>query len=247
MQVDLNCDMGEGYGNDAELMKYISSANIACGYHAGDENTMRTTVECAIKNNVAIGAHPAFADRENFGRKNMILSPGEVYDLTLKQITRLNDIVSKLDARLHHVKPHGALYNMAAKDIIMADAIAKAIADFDGTLFFYGLANSEMAAAARKYSIKFCAEVFADRTYEPDGSLTPRTKPNALIEDIAESVSAALRMVEEQQIICNDKSRIAVKADTICLHGDGSHALDFARTISGAFQQKNIQVKAPTN
>jgi len=247
MQVDLNCDMGEGYGNDEELMKYISSANIACGYHAGDEDTMRSTAEFAIKNNVAIGAHPSFADRENFGRKNMNLSADEVYELTFKQISILSSIVSKLDARLHHVKPHGALYNMAAKDIIMADAIAKAIADFDGNLFFYGLANSEMATAAKKFGIKYCAEVFADRTYEPDGSLTLRTKPNALIEDIGESVNAALRMVEEQQIICNDKTKITVQADTICLHGDGSHALDFARTISGAFKKKNIHVKAPAN
>ncbi len=183
--IDINCDMGEGMGNEKELMPFISSANIACGYHAGDAATIKEVVNLCLQYNVNIGAHPSFFDRENFGRATMQLSPQEIYTIVTDQLTIINTIAMECGAILHHVKPHGALYNMAAKDIVTANAIAKAVKDFDKRLIYYGLSGSVMIAAAEKIGLQTANEVFADRTYQADGTLTPRTQPNALINDKA--------------------------------------------------------------
>ena len=186
--VDLNCDMGEGIGNDAAIMPFISSANIACGYHAGDEETMKQIVELCIKHNVAIGAHPSFDDKKTFGRTDMHLPASEIYNLVTKQIHLLDKIAKQQGASLHHVKPHGALYNMSAKDTELATTIASAIKDVDAKLILYGLSNSYSIVKANELGLKSANEVFADRTYQDDGSLTPRSQPNALIEDETKSI-----------------------------------------------------------
>src|SRR5690242_7058689 len=186
--VDLNCDMGEGIGNDAAIMPYISSANIACGYHAGDEETIKQTVELCLKYNVAIGAHPSFNDKNNFGRTEMNLPLSEVYDLVTKQIHLLDKIAKQKGVLLHHVKPHGALYNMAAKDAELAARIALAVKDISTELILFGLSGSNSINEAKKIGMKTANEVFADRTYQDDASLTPRTEPNALIEDEMRSI-----------------------------------------------------------
>src|SRR5688500_3461846 len=193
LTVDLNCDLGEGCENDAELMRYISSANVACGFHAGDEATMRKTVELAIENNVAVGAHPGYRDKENFGRQPMPISGREVFDIVVEQIELLNEICVSLGTSLHHVKPHGALYNQAARDQELAAAIAEAVIRADKNLILYGLSGSYLISEAASAGLRTASEVFADRTYQSDGSLTPRTEPNALIADAKDSVQQVLQ------------------------------------------------------
>src|SRR5688572_1852845 len=177
--IDINCDMGEGIGNDEAIMPYINSVNIACGYHAGDAETMWRTAELAVKYNVAIGAHPSFPDRENFGRTEMDLPLQEIYELVIRQLVLLNDVAASFDVKLNHVKPHGALYNMSARDPMLAETIAQAVRDFDDQLILLGLSNSHSITAAKKIGLKTMNEVFADRTYRDDGSLTPRSFPYA--------------------------------------------------------------------
>ena len=232
MQCDLNCDMGEGTGMDALIIPYITSANIACGYHAGDEETMRHTILRAKKFNVNIGAHPSFLDRENFGRTEMNSSPNEVYDLVQKQIKNLQKIASDNNAQLHHVKPHGALYNMAARNKALARAIADAVKDIDQNLVLYGLSNSFLISEAKKIGLKTASEVFADRTYQDDGTLTPRTQPNALIENTDEAIQQVLMMVNEGKVKAVSGTEIHIVAETICVHGDGKYAVEFAKAIS---------------
>ena len=241
--VDINCDLGEGYPNDAELMKYISSANIACGFHAGNEETMSRTVELAIENNIAVGAHPSFPDRENFGRLNMALPYREVSQLVTEQVVAMHNICGEMKVEMRHVKPHGALYNMAAKDPKLSAAIAEAVANFDRNLVYFGAPNSPMIAEAERLGLKTASEVFADRTYQPDGLLTPRSQPNALIEDIDECIEHVLRMVREQKVIATDGTEVPIKAETICIHGDGEHAVDFASAIHGALTNEGIEIK----
>src|SRR5258708_16833472 len=200
MRVDLNCDLGEGAGHDAALMPLITSANIACGAHAGDEATMRTTVALAKKHGVAIGAHPGFADRANFGRVERPVSPGEVHGLVHDQVLQLQLVARGAGARLVHVKMHGALYNMAARDAALARAVVDAVYEVDPRLILFGLAGSHLIAAAEACGLPVASEVFADRTYPADGSLTPRTQPNALITDDASAVTPALRMVRHGQV-----------------------------------------------
>lgn len=243
--VDLNCDMGEGCPNDAELMRYVSSANIACGYHAGDAETMTTTVELALANKVAIGAHPGYRDRENFGRTSISLAPEEVIELVTEQIRSLDEICMRLGARLHHVKPHGALYNQAAKDKDLAAAIAKAVAGFDSDLVLCGLSGSYLISEADAAGLTTASEVFADRTYRPDGSLTPRSEPNALITDVRRCVDQVLQMVETQTVTATDGTKIGIKADTVCVHGDGEHAVEFARAIRGALSDAGVGISSP--
>ncbi|MEJ7673142.1 MAG: 5-oxoprolinase subunit PxpA [Chitinophagaceae bacterium] len=199
LQCDLNCDMGEAIGNDELVMPYITSANIACGYHAGDEQTMQQTILLAKKYKVNIGAHPSFLDRENFGRTEMKLSPQEVYELVSKQIIFLQKIAGKNHAALHHVKPHGALYNMAAKEKALAKAIAHAVKVCDKNLVLFGLSNSFLISEAKAILLKTASEVFADRTYQDDGRLTPRSQPNALIENIDETIQQVLMMVKKEK------------------------------------------------
>ena len=213
--MQINCDLGEGIGNDAALMPYIDEANIACGFHAGDAFTMRETVALCIRHGVKMGAHPSYLDRENFGRKEIELSPEEIYLLVKKQIETLNQIVKTAGGTLNHVKPHGALYNTSAKNPEVAKAIAKAVKDVSGDLILFGLKGSLSIEVAQKMDLKTAEEAFADRRYENDGTLTPRSQPGACFTDVQD----VLNQVEK------------IKADTWCIHGDGPHALEFAKAL----------------
>lgn len=249
MIVDLNCDMGEftdeaSIAKDAALMDYVSSVNIACGGHAGDEATMRRTAENAIEKNVAIGAHPGYEDMENFGRTAMDLRLEEVYELVTDQVTALKKITEELSGKLGHVKPHGALYNQAAKDAELAHTIARAVKDIDARLVFYGLAGSHLISEAEKLGLKTAAEVFADRTYQADGSLTPRSQPNALITETEKSLAQVLEMVERGKVTTLSGEVIPIKAETICIHGDGEHALEFARAVNGFLRERGVKIIA---
>ena len=231
---EVNCDMGEGMGNDEAIMPFITSANIACGYHAGDSATMWRTVELALKNNVAIGAHPSFFDRMNFGRNEMKLKNEEVYDLVTQQLIILNEIVTGLDTDLHHIKPHGALYNMSARNTGLANTIARAVRDFDASLILFGLSGSHSIREAKAIGLQTASEVFADRTYQDDGSLTPRSQPNAFIEDTGKVVQQVLQMIKVGTVTTVSGKIIPIVADTICIHGDGKYALEFAKAIHDA-------------
>lgn len=249
--IDINCDMGEAFGNyempnDEVLLDYISSANIACGFHAGDSKVMEDTVNMAIKKGVAIGAHPGLPDLQGFGRREMKISPKEAYQITLYQIGALYAFVKVAHGKLNHVKPHGALYNMAAKDENLAKAIVSAIHDFDPSLILFALAGSEMIAAAQKIGLATASEVFADRTYRDDGSLTPRSQSNALITDEMESLRQVLKMVNHQQVETVTKKIISLKSDTLCIHSDGIHAVEFAKKIKETLINEGINIKAPT-
>lgn len=248
-QIDLNCDMGESFGawtigNDEALMDLISSANIACGFHAGDASIMRKTCELALQKNVVVGAHPAFPDLQGFGRRNMQLSPQEVYDICVYQIGAMYGTVRALGGKLHHVKPHGALYNMAAKDPNLAKAIAQATKVIHPSLILYGLSGSHLILEAEKIGIQTASEVFADRTYQNDGSLTPRTQPNAMIENTQDAVSQVIMMIEKQCVISTDGSEVPLKADTVCIHGDGIHAVAFVTELHKELALRNITIKA---
>ncbi|PEB50476.1 lactam utilization protein LamB [Bacillus pseudomycoides] len=248
--VDLNCDLGEGFGaykigNDDAILPFVSSVNIACGFHAGDPTVMRQTVEKALRNNVAIGAHPGFPDLVGFGRRAMHVSPDEVYDYVLYQIGALDGFVRAAGGRMHHVKPHGALYNMAATDPKIADAIAKAIYHMNPELFLYGLANSAFIQAAEKYELNLVQEAFADRTYQSDGTLTSRTEENALIKNEDRAIEQVLQMVQEGHVQAVDGTVVAIHAKTICLHGDGEKAVQFAERIYRTFRLKGVSICAP--
>jgi UPF0271 protein len=236
MNLDLNCDMGEGIGNDELIMPFITSANIACGYHAGDAATMWQTVESAIKHKISIGAHPSFLDRKNFGRTEMNLDQEEIYELVSQQLIILNEITSELDTKLHHVKPHGALYNMSANNAALANTIAKAVKDFDSNLILFGLSGSHSISEAKKLGLKTASEVFADRTYQDDGSLTPRSQPNALIEETDKAVAQVLQMIKQRTVTTVSGKIIPIVAETICIHGDGKLAAQFAKTIYNAIR-----------
>lgn len=250
MIIDLNCDMGEGFGpwpmgNDADLMQYITSANIACGFHAGDPAIMRRTVRLALKYHVAIGAHPGFPDLQGFGRREIHMSPGDVFVMTLYQIGALQAIARAEGGALHHVKPHGALYNMAAQDKKLADAIARATQQAGTDLVLYGLSGSALIEAGKAIGLRTASEVFADRSYQDDGSLTPRSQPDALIEDTGKAVGQAMQMVRQQSVASINGKLISLTSETICLHGDGAHAVEFASAIQAAFREKGIEMKAP--
>ena len=245
MLIDLNCDMGEGCGNDGELMKYISSANVACGFHAGDLDTMRRTVELAMNHGVAIGAHPGYRDRENFGRTPASLSTAEVVDIVAEQIATLKTVCEEFGASLHHVKPHGALYNQAAKDRELAAAIAEAVHGADPGLILYGLSGSFLISEARGRGLVAASEVFADRTYQPDGSLTPRTETDALIIASKDAAAQALQMVKLKTVTATTGETISIRADTLCIHGDGEHAVAFAKQIRRVLEESGITIQQP--
>jgi UPF0271 protein len=238
-RIDLNCDLGEGAGHDAELMPLITSANIACGAHAGDEATMQATVALAQKHGVAIGAHPGFADRANFGRRELAVTPDEVHMLVLVQVRMLQRL-----GPVRHVKPHGALYNMAARDLALARAVVDAIYEADPRLILYGLAGSHLIAVAEACGLPVVSEVFADRTYQSDGSLTPRAQANALITDENTAVAQVLRMVREGKVRATDGTDVAITADTVCLHGDGAHPVEFARKLRHELTAAGVEIKA---
>jgi UPF0271 protein len=242
--IDLNCDLGEGAGHDAELMPLVTSANIACGAHAGDEAEMRATVRLAQRHGVAIGAHPGFADREHFGRRELVLVPTEIVTLVRTQIEALLSIARETGARVTHVKPHGALYNLSARDAQVADAIAEAVAGVDRGLWLYGLSGGELLKAGQARGLRVAAEVFADRTYQADGSLTTRGRPDALLTSEAESVAQVLRMVREGRVRTTGGGDISIVADTLCLHGDGPHAVAFARGVRAALEAAGVSMRA---
>lgn len=248
--IDLNCDMGESYGvyqmgNDEAIFPYITSANIACGFHAGDAAVMKRTVKMALGYNVAIGAHPGLPDLQGFGRREMAISPEEAYDMVVYQTGALMAFVQSEGGLLHHVKPHGALYNMAAKNEGLAEAIAEAVYKVNPELVLYGLSGSDLTKAGSKIGLRVANEVFADRTYQDDGNLTSRKLSNALISTDEQAVGQSLRMVREGFVTSVNGLDIAIKADTICLHGDTQHAADFAAKIHTAFKEKNIGLQAP--
>ena len=247
MRIDLNSDLGESFGpwpmgQDAALMDSISSANVACGFHAGDPGAMRATIALAREKGVAIGAHPGFQDLVGFGRREMKATPAEVEDLVLYQVSALAGMASAQGVRLQHVKAHGALYNMACRDRALADAIAKAVASFDRSLILFGLPNSELLRAGAAAGLSIAAEVFADRAYDPDGSLTSRTTPGSVIHDTSKVVERAIKMVRDKQVIAVDGSTISLKADTICLHGDTPGAADHAKAVRRGLEAAGISV-----
>lgn len=246
LTIDLNCDLGEGYGSDRELMPLISSANIACGFHAGDSETMRRTVELALENDVAIGAHPGYKDTENFGRTPMELTASQVQELIAEQFDSLRSICDALGARIRHVKPHGALYNQAAKDPELAGAIAEAAKKADPSLILYGLSGSSLIDEAERIGLKTASEVFADRTYQSDGSLTPRSLPGALITEEENATTQVLDMIKYGRVRSVDASMVAIHAETVCIHGDGKYAVGFARLIREKLISEGITISPPS-
>lgn len=247
-RIDLNCDMGESYGawkmgDDAGVMPHISSANVACGFHGGDPATIRKTVRLAVDNGVAIGAHPSLPDIMGFGRRTMRISPQEMYDLVVYQAGAVEGFARAAGAKLHHIKCHGALYNMAANDEGLSDAMVRAAKDLGAML--YVLSKSRNYAIARKRRVPVCAEVFADRGYTDEGVLAPRDKPGGMIKDSAKAVKQALGMIEEGYVTSLSGKRVPVAADTLCIHGDQPGAVAFARALRKAFKERKIEVAAP--
>ncbi|KGM95325.1 LamB/YcsF family protein [Clostridium novyi A str. 4552] len=246
--IDLNCDMGESFGaytigNDKQILKYITSANIACGFHAGDADVMSETVKMALENNVSIGAHVGFNDLIGFGRRKIDISPREVYNITVYQLGALYGFVHANGGSIKHLKPHGALYNMAAVDKKLAEAIAEAIYDFNPEIILFGLAGSKLVEMGEKIGLKVANEVFADRTYTEKGTLTPRRERNALINNIEESINQVINMVKEKKVITLSGKEIRINADTICIHGDGENALSFARNIKEALENEGVKIR----
>ncbi len=242
MEIDLNADLGEGGGSDEALLDLVSSANIACGWHAGGANAMRDCVRLAIAKGVAIGAHPSFHDLENFGRKEMDLPADDIYAGILYQLGALSAIAQAEGGRVVHVKPHGALYNQAAREPAIADAIISAVHDFDPSLAVFGLANSRFIDTAREAGLVAIEEGFADRGYRADGSLVPRSEPGALIEDEDEMLEHVLSMVRERRVRAVDGRWVPLTVRTLCLHGDGTHALEFARRLRAMLEANGIGV-----
>ncbi|GGA26352.1 LamB/YcsF family protein [Psychrobacillus lasiicapitis] len=248
-RVDLNCDLGESFGRyklgeQKEILKYVTSANIACGFHAGDPSVMRETVKLAIENGVKIGAHPGLPDLNGFGRREMNITPQEAYDLVVYQIGALNGFLATVGERMQHVKPHGALYNMASKDSELAKAIAQAVYDVSPKLVLFGLAGSKLTDAGEKIGLHTAHEVFADRTYQSDGSLTSRQQTDALITDKDHSVAQVVKMVTEGKVISQQHTEVLINADTVCIHGDGEHAVSFAKYIKETLESNSIVVSA---
>ncbi|MCH1626164.1 LamB/YcsF family protein [Ferdinandcohnia quinoae] len=247
--IDLNCDLGESFGaykigNDKQVLQYITSANIACGFHAGDPHVMQKTVKIAKDYRVAVGAHPGFQDLVGFGRRNMTVSPSDVYDLVLYQLGALSAFCRANDVLLHHVKPHGALYNIAAIDSTIAEAIANATRSFDSTLLYYGLAGSKMIEAGDKAGLRTVSEVFADRTYQLDGTLTPRTEKNSVIHDPEKATHQVLQMLTNGtvQTVCG--ATIPIKAESICVHGDNEQAILFVKALREMLVKEGFHIKA---
>jgi len=246
--IDLNCDMGESFGafnigQDEVLMEYVSSVNIACGFHGGDPSVMNKTVKLAAKKNLAIGAHPGYPDLQGFGRREMKFSPSEIYDMVVYQVGALKGFATVAGARLHHVKPHGALYNTAAKDPAIASAIAHAVSDVDRTLIFVGLSGSAMIREAGLAGLHTASEVFADRTYQDDGSLTPRHSKEAMIANPAAAAEQVLQMVRRKTVTSVNGKEILVNPQTVCIHGDAPHAPDFAMALVALLKKNHVAIQ----
>lgn len=241
--IDFNCDLGEGMGNDADLMPHISSASIACGWHAGDASTMQDAVALCVAHGVAIGAHPSLPDREGFGRRELPITPAQVHALTLYQIGALAAFAQAESTRLHHVKPHGALYNLAARERAIADAVAQAVHDFDPGLVLYGLARSALTAAGEALGLRVAHEAFAERRYEADGSLTPRSEPDAVIGDVDLAAQQVAQMLRARSVTARSGESVPIRADTICLHGDRPDAAGFAGALRRAIEGAGYAVR----
>ena len=247
LKIDLNCDLGESFGvyslgMHEKILPFVTSANIACGFHASDPLTMERTVKLAGDAGVAIGAHPGFPDLLGFGRRNMNVSPAEAKAYVQYQVGALAAFAKAAGGRLSHVKPHGALYNMAGKDMRLAEAICEGVAEVDETLILLALSGSAMIEAAAKKGLRAAKEVFADRAYMPDGSLVPRGMPGAVIADESECAARVVRMIAEKKVRAIDGTDIEIAADSVCLHGDGSHALSFAKRLRESFAAAGIAV-----
>ncbi|NMF04705.1 LamB/YcsF family protein [Clostridium beijerinckii] len=246
-KIDLNSDLGESFGaykigSDEEILKYVTSVNIACGFHAGDPSVMRKTVKNALLNNVSIGAHPGLPDLIGFGRRNMSLTPDEAYDMVIYQVGALYGFIKAEGGTMQHVKPHGALYNMAAKDGKLAIAIAQAVYDINPELILFGLAGSESIKQGRLVGLRTASEVFADRTYQNDGSLTPRSQSDAMVTDEKESIERVIRMVKDKKVKCQQGNDIGIEAETVCIHGDSAKALNFALEINNTLTNSGIEI-----
>jgi 5-oxoprolinase (ATP-hydrolysing) subunit A len=249
MQIDLNGDVGESFGayeigHDAALIPVLTSANVACGFHAGDPGVMRATVALAREHGTAVGAHPGFPDLAGFGRREMKATAREVEDFVAYQIGALAGIAAAQNLRLTHVKPHGALYNMAARDEVLADAIARATASVDRSLMLFGLPHSRSLEAARRHGLRAVSEAFADRAYRADGTLAPRGEAGAVIDDADTVVARAVMIARERVVIAADGTRVPVEVETICVHGDTHGAALLAARIRAALSDAGIQVKA---
>ena len=244
MRIDLNADVGEGVGQDPALMPHITSANVACGVHAGSPAVMRETVLLARDHGVAVGAHPSFPDREGFGRRDLRLPPPQIEDIVVSQIDALAAIAAAEDVRLQHVKPHGALFNIAVRDRSVADAVARAIALVDPALILFGLPASELIAAGKAAGLRTACEAFADRAYRPDGTLVPRTQPGALIDDAAQVLTRVAAIALERAVIAIDGTRVPITLDTICVHGDTPGAAGLAARIRATLAASGIDVKS---
>ncbi|MBA2434058.1 MAG: LamB/YcsF family protein [Chthoniobacterales bacterium] len=247
LSVDLNADLGEGAAGEGELLALVSSANIACGFHAGDPGSMTASILAAKAAGVAVGAHPGLADRENFGRRELPVTPGEVFALVTNQVGAFQAVATSLGVRPNHVKPHGALYNMAARDPALAEAVTNAILAVDRRLLLFAPAGSALARAAAAIALRVAREVFADRNYLPDGSLVPRTRPDALLHDAEEAAERVLRMLRENVVRAVDGSDVPLEVDTICLHGDKPEAVAFAQKLRAQLSAAGVKVAALSN
>lgn len=246
-KVDLNSDLGESFGaykigSDEEILKYVTSVNIACGFHAGDPSVMRKTVKTALSNNVSIGAHPGLPDLIGFGRRNISITPNEAYDMVVYQIGALYGFIKAEGGTMQHVKPHGALYNMAAKDEKLAKAIAQAVYNVDSDLILFGLAGSESIKQGNLIGLRTVSEVFADRTYQSDGSLTPRSQSDAMVTNEKEAIERVIRMVKDKKVKCQQGNDINIEAETVCIHGDSARALNFAYEIKNTLINSHIKI-----
>ena len=244
--IDLNADLGEGDAYDNELLRIVSSCNVACGGHAGDEDSMTRTVRSAIANGVAVGAHPGYPDREGFGRRSGYMAGDELYNALTAQVTELADIAAHLGARLSHVKPHGALYNDAVRDRGLADIIARVTAEAPGAPAFVGMANTELEFAAQRHGLAFVAEAFVDRAYEPDGTLVPRTEPGAVHDVLSVATTQAVRLAEAGEATARNGEIVKVRADTLCIHGDTPGAAEKARAVRDVLESHGVDVRAHT-
>ena len=246
--IDLNSDLGESYGaykmgRDEDIIPLVSSANVACGFHAGDPTVMAKTAALCKASGVPMGAHPGFPDLQGFGRRNMNVSPADAKNLILYQVGALDAFCRSAGIRLQHVKPHGALYNMAAKDASLSDAICRAIYEYDPSLILMGLANSEMIKSAVKIGLPYASEVFADRAYEDDGTLVARSKPGAMIENEDEAVERVITMIKTHTVKTISGKTIEITPDSVCVHGDSEKALAFVEKIRKALTEEGIEIK----
>jgi UPF0271 protein len=247
IRIDLNADLGEGAAHENELLELVTSASIACGFHAGDPASISATIQAARSAGVSVGAHPSFADRDNFGRREMILPASEVFALVTYQLGTFRALASAAGVRMNHVKPHGALYNMAARDRTIAAAVVNAIATIDSTLILFAPAESELARAGTERGLQVAREVFADRNYRADGSLVPRSEPNALLHDPEEAAARVLRMLREGVVRTVDGNDVAIVSETVCVHGDTPGAVAFVRALRSALTDAGVVIAAPTS